>query len=121
MSGSLGTWPISPAAKPAKPAPSTSRSSNAANTNSTPRSCMSFQTESAVAVPPIATSFSDDVAHSPTTLGRARERAGSTSSGPLCVAFRRSQCPLELHHLHGDLDQEPVVAPQIEAGELADP
>ena len=27
MSGSLGTWPISPAAKPAKPAPSVTRSS----------------------------------------------------------------------------------------------
>jgi hypothetical protein len=27
MSGSLGSWPISPAAKPAKPAPSLTRSS----------------------------------------------------------------------------------------------
>ena len=67
MSGSLGTCPISPAAKPAKPAPSSSRpskasrdptgtsfalglaymSTNCANTNSIPRASMSFHTESA--------------------------------------------------------------------------
>ena len=78
MSGSLGTCPISPAAKPAKPAPSSSRpskasreptgtsfalgraymSTNCANTNSTPRDCMSFQIASAVAIamPPPLTS-----------------------------------------------------------------
>ena len=34
MSGSLGTWPISPAANPAKPAPSVTRSSRFAAGNS---------------------------------------------------------------------------------------
>jgi hypothetical protein len=37
------------------------------------------------------------------------------------VRFGRSERQLQLHHLHGDLDREPVVAPEVEAGELADP
>ena len=36
------------------------------------------------------------------------------------LAAPESRC-CELHHLHGDLDGEPVVAPEVEPRELADP
>ena len=42
--------------------------------------------------------------------------------GPRCVrAVAVPSACLELHELHGDLDHQPVVAAQVEAGELADP
>src|SRR5262249_48698595 len=58
-----------------------------------------------------------------------REGAASTPSRRLCVrfgcrpsvrSFGGSDGVLQLHHLHGDLDGEPVVAPEVEPGDLAD-
>src|SRR5581483_4687844 len=68
MSGSLGSWPISPAANPAKPAPSATRpsrlaagtsfalgrpyrSTNCAKKNSTPRSAAACRTSSSLGSP----------------------------------------------------------------------
>src|SRR5688572_23571829 len=138
MSGSLGTWPISPAANPANPAPSSRSVSNAsreptgtsfalgraymstncAKTNSTPRSCMSFHALSAFH--PMREPPSDVALCLPASTGAMKVR--SLHRFPrLCVRFRRcAERLLELHHLHGDLDHEPVVAAEVEAGELAD-
>src|SRR5215831_17960649 len=149
MSGSLGNWPISPAAKPANPAPSLkipSRSSrertgtsfalgraymstNCAKTNSTPRSCICFQTASAVGAAVSVVLSATAMPLPPCSWGAiavppapvAGEGAVSPHSGRLCVGFCASQHPLQLHHLHGDLDHEPVVTAQIESRELGDP
>src|SRR5262249_46015347 len=97
-------------------------STNCANTNSTPRSCMSFQVASGDCVPAIARSSSHLGAIAvPADATRVKVRVPHLLRRDMwdSVAFRPER-RLELDHLHGDLDPEPVVAPEIEARELAD-
>src|SRR6186997_3460796 len=135
MSGSLGTWPISPAAKPAPSPRSPSNASrdptgtsfalgraymstNCANTNSMPRVCMSFQIASAVAVPAILQPSSNVGGIAlPAGAVRLKVRVAHLLGADVCEsAVRRSaERMLELDHLHRDLDREPVVAAQVEA------
>src|SRR5688572_25850552 len=55
-----------------------------------------------------------------TAVGALADGGFLQALGASCVGFRRPQRLLEAHHLHGDLDHEPVVLAEVEAGELAD-
>ena len=47
--------------------------------------------------------------------------ASYNRSGRCVCTFAGPERLLQTHHLHGDLDHEPVVLAQVEARELADP
>src|SRR3954447_22701464 len=140
MSGSLGIWPISPAAKPAKPAPSCTRSSrlpagmsfalgrpymstNCAKKNSTPRPFAIFWISSSLGS--VATAMAVLLVGWPPgciTLPKSRVRAdSSTPRRRSCVRRGRPQGVPEADELHGDLDHQPVVATEVDAREVADP
>ena len=140
MSGSLGSWPISPAAKPANPAPSSTRSSRfAAGT--------SFALGRAVHVDELreeeldsallrrSSWISSSLGSSrrpwrppcgwpPGCITRPEEGEGGflhiSAAGHVC-GVSVSRASRRRDHLHGDLHHQPVVAPEIDAGEVADP
>src|SRR6266511_2057686 len=135
MSGSLGTWPISPAANPAKPAPSLRRSSRyAAGTSlALGRAYMSTNCAKKNSISPFFTlsRISSRLAMRSSSVGQgprehtARERARrwrlcTRENGRLC-GLLPAEGLFELDHLHGDLDQEPIVLAQVDTRELLNP
>ena len=70
---------------------------------------------------PCNSSFGDAGLTITAVSASARWRASYTARGRVCVRSRGRRAPAwRLHQLHGDLDHEPVVLAEVEAGELAD-
>src|SRR2546429_2548258 len=138
ISGSLGIWPISPAAKPAKPAPSEARSSrfaagtsfalgrpymstNCAKKNSTPRPLVIFLTSSSLGS--VATAIAPPCGWPTGCITRYRSDVrveSSTSRAGSCVRRRRPESAPEPDELDGDLDHQPVVAAEVDTREIRD-
>src|SRR5690242_7340800 len=136
MSGSLGIWPISPAAKPANPAPSVARSSrfaagtsfalgrpymstNCAKKNSTPRPLVIFLTSSSLGSVARAMPSSLSVAARLYHHAQSRWEVRYLHKIP-CETVALEHLAAEPHQLHGDLDHQPVVAPQVDPAEIGD-
>ena len=140
MSGSLGTWPISPAAKPAKPAPSSTRSSrlaagtsfalgraymstNCAKKNSMPRSS---DRRSDLVEPRLVRRAIQSPPRRSGTILSPLPRGGDGrflhgSRGGSCVGVAAPSACAQPDDLDGDLDHQPVLAREGRAGELPDP
>ena len=140
MSGSLGNWPISPAANPAKPAPSDDEvveiccrhelrarprvhvhelrevELDSALLDSLRMSSTVGAAASAMRLPPSLRVGEAEI----TGPDAPADGCSLQALGGGYVGFRPSQSLLEPHHLHRDLDHEPVVLAQVEAGELLD-